>query len=351
VRPAGSAGLSDLAGIRRFPDRDFGRLGLLPTLEATNVHSPRLALLPFRSRQFPPPADCRTDSGASPFCLVEGSNAMRAPRFFVFGVLAASFLLPVAVAAQDFHVETTLYALGGAQPKELMRSVTLFHAGKTYDFIPGMGELIVFDPAHGQFTLVNTRQKRMAEVHLDEINRMLGMARQALNDHLQVLQAESKPNQSAIEQILFQFNPTFEKSTVQTTAGPEIELKSKFFTYQVLGASAPTPTHAFVYLNYADWICRMNYILKPGGILPEQRLALDAALREASLVPVDVNFTIAGGNSPSIRATHHIYWTLNERDRELVRDWDGLLARNELKKVTFLDYQRSLLMSQTSRRR
>jgi hypothetical protein len=282
---------------------------------------------------------------------------MRMSRFFVLGVLASGallsgrFLFPAKATAQDFHVETTLYALGQGPPKELMQSVTLFHANKTYDFIPHLGELIIFDPSHGQFTLVSTRQKRMAEVHLDEINRKLGIARRALNDHVQMLQAETKPNESAIEQILFQFNPTFEKSIVQTSAGPEIKLQSKFFTYQVLGAAAPTSTHAFVYLNYADWICRLNYVLNPGGILPDQRLALDAALREAKLVPVDVNFTIAGGQSPSVRAMHHIYWELNERDRALVREWDGLLTRGELKKVSFPDYQKSLLMSQTSRRR
>jgi hypothetical protein len=284
---------------------------------------------------------------------LEGSIAMRASRFLVFGVLAASFVLPgflpARATAQDFHVETTLFAVGRSEPKELMRSVTLFHAGKTYDFIPHMGELIIFDPSHGQFTLVNTRQKRMAEVHIDEVNRMLDIARRALNDHLQVLQAESKPNQSAIEQILFQFNPTFEKAVVQTSGGPQVELKSKFFTYQVLGASAPTPTHAFVYLNYADWICRLNYVLNPGGIMPDQRLALDSALRAENLVPYVVNFTIAGGESPTVRAMHHIYWELNERDRELVRQWDNLLGSGELKKVTFQDYQRSLLLSQSSR--
>jgi hypothetical protein len=282
---------------------------------------------------------------------LEGSIAMRANRFFVFGILAASSLFATAASAQDFHVETTLFAVGRAEPKELMRSVTLFHAGRTYDFIPHLGELIIFDPAHGRFTLVNTAQRRTADVHIDEINRMLGIARRALNDHLQRLQADSKPDQNAIEQMLFQFNPTFDKSVVQTNSGPQINLKSKFFSYQVLAASAPTSTHAFVYLNYADWICRLNYVLNPGGILPDQRLVLDAALREAAVVPVEVNFTIAGGESPSVRASHHIYWQLNERDRELVRQWDGLLARGELKHVTFQEYQKALLASQTSRHR
>jgi hypothetical protein len=285
---------------------------------------------------------------------LEGSIAMRASRFFVFGVLAASFLLPglllpARATAQDFHVETTLFAVGRTEPKELMRSITLFHAGKTYDFIPDLGELIIFDPSHGQFALVSTRQRKMAEVHLDEINRMLGIARQTLNDRLQRIQADPKADQNVIEQILFQFNPQFDKSVVQTNAGQQVDLKSKYFNYQVLGAAAPTPTHAFVYLNYADWICRLNYVLNPGGILPDQRLALDAALREANLVPIEVNFTFTSGESPSVRAMHHIYWELNDRDRELVRQWDGLLARGGLKRVTFLDYQRALLASQPPR--
>jgi hypothetical protein len=282
---------------------------------------------------------------------LEGSIAMRASRFFALGVLAVSSLLATAARAQDFHVETTLYAVGRAEPKELMRSVTLFHAGKTYDFIPDLGELIIFDPSHGQFTLVSTRQRKMAEVHIDEISRMLGIARQTLNDRLQRIQGDPKTDPNVIEQILFQFNPQFEKSITQTNAGPQVELKSKFFNYQVLGASAPTPTHAYVYLNYADWICRLNYVLNPGGILPDQRMALDAALREASLIPVEVSFTFSSGEAPTVRAMHHIYWALNERDRELVRQWDALLTQGRLSRVSFLDYQKSLLASQAPRRR
>jgi hypothetical protein len=287
--------------------------------------------------------------------LLEGSIAMRASRFFILGVLAASFLsgsvlFSARATAQDFHVETTLLAVGRSEPKELMRSITLFHAGKTYDFIPDLGELIVFDPSHGQFSLVSTRQRRMTEVHVDEINRMLGIARQTLNDRLQQIQADPKSDSNTIEQILFQFNPQFDKSVVQTNAGPQIDLKSKFFSYQVLGAAAPTPTHASAYLNYADWICRLNYVLNPRGILPDQRLVLDAALREANLVPIEVNFTFNGGESPAIRAMHHIYWELNDRDRELVRQWDGLVSRGGLKRVTFVDYQRALVASQAPRR-
>ncbi|HET6325088.1 MAG TPA: hypothetical protein VFG04_10335 [Planctomycetaceae bacterium] len=281
---------------------------------------------------------------------------MRASRFFVLKSLAAGLLLlgslfSVRATAQDFHVETTLFAVGRSEPKELMRSITLFHAGKTYDFIPDLGELIIFDPSHGQFALISTRQRKLTEVHIDEINRMLGIARQTLNDRLQRIQADPKADQNVVEQILFQFNPQFDKQVIQTSSGPEVDLRSKFFNYQVLGATTPTPTHVFAYLNYADWICRLNYVLNPGGILPDQRLALDAALREANLVPIQVNFNFTSGEAPSIKAMHRIYWELNDRDRELVRQWDSLQTQGSLKRVTFLDYQRALVASQPARRK
>jgi hypothetical protein len=276
---------------------------------------------------------------------------MRAHRLLVLALLATCGLLGSVARAQDFHVETTLWAIGPGEAKELQRSITLFHAGKTYDFIPGVGELIIFDPAHKQFRLVSTRLRKTTEVHIDEINRMLGIARSALNDHVQGLQARAQADQNAIDQILFQFNPQFDKSMFQTKAGPELVLKSKYFEYSVLAAQPPTPQHAFVYLNYADWISRLNYVVMPGGILPEQRIVLDSALRQTALVPIEVNFKIVGGQSPMIRASHHIYWQLNERDRELLSQWDGMIARNELKPVTFKEYQQALLPAQASHRR
>ena len=43
-------------------------------------------------------------------------------------------------------------------------------------------------------------------------------------------------------------------------------------------------------MNYADWIIRLNYVLNPGKTLPEQRIKLDTALRQAQLIPVEVTF-------------------------------------------------------------
>ena len=146
-----------------------------------------------------------------------------------------------------------------------------------------LAELVIFDPAHDRFTLLNTQQRRATQVHVDEINRMLQIGRQALADHVKTLRASGKPDaQGMVDAILFQFHPQFEESILQTNRGPLLELKSSYFHYQVLGASPPTPAHGEAYLNYADWIIRLNYVLNPGKTLPEQRIKLDAALRQAS---------------------------------------------------------------------
>jgi hypothetical protein len=269
---------------------------------------------------------------------------MPATRIGALVVIGTALLWAQTAVAQDFHVDTTVEAVTRRETQELTRSVTLFHAGKTYDFIQDLTELVIFDPSHDRFTLLNTRQRRATQVHVDEINRMLQIGRQALAEHVKTLRASGKPDaQTMVDAILFQFHPQFEESIVQTNRGPLLELKSNYFHYQVLGATPPTPAHGAAYLNYADWIIRLNYVLNPGKTLPEQRIKLDAALRQAQLIPVEVTF--GDPNAVQVRARHRIFWDLSERDRELISQWDGLLTRGDLKRVSFQDYQRSLLLS------
>src|SRR5580704_1588415 len=83
--------------------------------------------LPHRLRREPVPTCQSAKSARYPNLTLEGSIAMRASRFFILGVLPVSFLsgsvlFSARARAQDFHVETTLLAVGRPEPKELMRS-------------------------------------------------------------------------------------------------------------------------------------------------------------------------------------------------------------------------------------
>jgi hypothetical protein len=274
---------------------------------------------------------------------------MIAKRIVAVFVFASVLSAAASGFCQDFRVETSVYDLNQAQLLE--RTMTLFHASRTYDYINSLGELSVFDAARGQFELVNTRQRRAAIVHVDEINRMLQMGRASLSDLAKKLAADNRPaSQPMIEQLQFQFHPAFQETLSQDKEGPRLDLQSKYFHYQVLCATPPTPAYAQVYLNYTDWVCRLNYVLNPGGILPDQRIEVNQTLRKMNAVPIEVTFLGGSGNTIGTRAMHRMYWELNDKDRDLIREWDAMLASRSLKKLSFLEYQKALLGSLTSRR-
>jgi hypothetical protein len=279
---------------------------------------------------------------------------MRIHYLVTFALVMICLSERATTQAQDFAVATKVCDLSHGERLERARSLTLFHAGKTYDFIHEVGELIIFEPARDRMTLLNTAQRRATEVHLDEIKRMLQSAREAVNDHLELIKGSDKPgSQALIEELLFQIDPRFneEKLTPLKNGEARLTLNSRHFRYQVECAAPPTPEHADVYLKYADWICRLNYVLHPGSLLPDQRIVLNASLRAAKLIPVQVTFVGTIGEPIHLEAQHRIFWELNAQDRELIRQWDALLARRDFKRVSFQDYQRALLLSQASKRR
>jgi hypothetical protein len=68
-------------------------------------------------------------------------------------VVIGVFLLPAIphtdAAAQDMRVYTTVRAVGENRQDSpiLAESLTLFHAGKTYDYMENVGEVIIYEPA------------------------------------------------------------------------------------------------------------------------------------------------------------------------------------------------------------
>jgi hypothetical protein len=285
---------------------------------------------------------------------LEERRSMTASRILRLFVLTGCLFLTVAARGQDFRVTTKVFDLVSGQSREMTNSLTLFHAGKAYDFINDVGELIIFDPAQKQFTLVSTKQRRATVVHVDEIKRMLQLARQAYADDLDKIKTSDKPgSQTLLEQLVFQIDPKFddEKLIPEKNGQTRLELKSKHFQYHVECAAAPSPQHVDIYLNYADWICRLNYLLHPGPVLPDQRIWLNTSLRRSQLIPVQVTLEGRVGDPIRLQAQHQIYWDLNDHDRELIRQWDAFLVGREFKRVNFLEYQRALLLSQASRRR
>lgn len=268
-------------------------------------------------------------------------------------VLGFVLVLNQLVLAQDFRIYTRVYDAGAAQnvrPSVIGSSLSLFHAGKVYDHVENEqeSEVIIFEPAHQRFTILSTSRSLATTVHFDEIKRKLKLAQNVTQDHIQALLRQQPPASSeTVEKLKFPLEPTFQTQVSQM--GNSLTCSSKYLTYQVRCADVEEHQTAEVYLNYADWMARLNYVLHPHALFPEPRLALNQVLRSQGKIPTQVELHSSIGMPIQLRAEHQIHWKLDITDRSLIHEWESLLKSESTRQVTFQEYQRALLVSQSRR--
>ncbi len=283
---------------------------------------------------------------------------VRAFRWAVAVLLVGLSGLMKPAAAQEFRVYTRIHdesqTAGSGEaataPPVVSRSLTLFHAGRVYDYIDGLGEVILFEPAHHRFTILSTRHVLATEVSFDEIRQMLKLARTETESHLASLQSSRNEEALAvIGPLRFQLDPQFQEKWDE--AGNSVSLSGPYLSYSARTAPASDKGLATAYLDYADWTCRLNYVLHPGRLMPAPRLMLNQALREKDRLPVEVTLTAEVDQPMKYRAEHRLHWELDAKDRSLIHHWETLLKSDTLRKVTFREYQHEILSRKVSRRR
>ena len=267
-------------------------------------------------------------------------------------------LLPLALAAastaagQEFRVHTVVSDVpAGDEPVELARSLTLFHAGQSWDYAVEAGEVVRFDPGAAAFTVLDLRRDLACEVSLAEVDRRLTVGRQETEKYLAQIAAD--PAAAGLSrELAFQLNPRF---AVADRDGGALHFGGGPIEYDVTPATPKSPGTAAFYLDYADWTARLNYALRPGDF-PGVRTAVNAELRERGVVPQRVVKTVAGAARPAAagvvqagatapaatvrRAEHTFQESLAPRDRELLAEWRGRLAAGAARRVTFREYVR-----------
>lgn len=274
---------------------------------------------------------------------------MLSPKTLVLLAFAWGLCPLTNSTAQEFRIYTKVYDAAAAQnlrPTVIGGSLSLFHAGKVYDHVENQNEseVIIFEPALKQFTILSTSRSLATTVHFDEINHKLKVARNVTEQHLQTLVTQSPPvARETMEKVQFPIDPNF-----QTTLDPQgnsLRCESEHLTYSVRLADVEEPKTSEVYLNYADWMARLNYVLHPHALFPEPRLALNGVLRTTGKMPVEVELISDIGMPIHLRAEHQIHWKLDATDRSLIHEWESLLKSNQTRHVTFQEYQRSMLIS------
>ncbi|MBQ18220.1 MAG: hypothetical protein CMJ65_13975 [Planctomycetaceae bacterium] len=259
------------------------------------------------------------------------------------------------VSAQEFGVYTRVFNLAGSKPKAppriIVRSLTLFRSGKAYDSIHSAGEVTVFEPARRRFVILNGPRRLATEVSFSEIKNSLQKAESATREYVAQLRRNGDPDSlAAVGPLQAQLDPGF--SEQYDRASSILILPGRAFQYRV-GCTA-TPSTPGVdrmafgsarqrYLEYADWIARLNYLLHPRALFPAPRVVLNNSLRSRKLLPLTVELRAHAADDFHLRAEHQFHWQLTGKDRDDIRHWESLLLSETLKRVKFSEYRRRLI--------
>jgi hypothetical protein len=265
-------------------------------------------------------------------------------------LLLTPLMFAGSASAQDFKVGTRVFQRDAANGRwnEVGQSVTLFHAGKVYDYMQQVGEVVVHEPAENQFVIFSFNGNDQATtLHFSQLQQFLKVARTETEVHLQTLARDGEATARRRQALQFQLDPHFEQSF--DPARKTLTLISPLLRYEVTTEKVDRPQVARQYLQYADWAARMNYVLHSGSLYPSVRLQVNRALAERDLIPTEVRLLLDGDQPLHLKAEHKFEWTLGTIDKSMIRKCEQARTAESTRWVNFQQYQRTLA-AQTAQR-
>jgi hypothetical protein len=238
--------------------------------------------------------------------------------------------LPAVADGQDFRVDTELFQNQEKEP--FLQTLTIFADGIVYDFRETEPrEATVFDPRHGRFTLLDEVRHAKASVTTQELLDFT----LALETHA----AQEKDRLFAFCAVP-QFETTDKPIERNGQSLIEVRLSGKPLTYVAEGQRPQRLEAVKAYRQFADWCARLN-ATRPGNLPPGARLALNQALAERELLPLEITRTIpaAGplGKKLELKSQHRLNWTLSGEDRKKIERAGDMMAKFDA--VSYDDYR------------
>ncbi|MBM4075967.1 MAG: hypothetical protein FJ267_10020 [Planctomycetes bacterium] len=248
--------------------------------------------------------------------------------------------------AQEMRVYTIVKSISGEKgsgsddaDREVSRSLTLFHAGKVYDYVHQPKEITIYEPSLHRMTLVNERRSLKTEVAHDEIRHFLNLAEQEVAKQIDV---SSEP------WLRFQLKPDF--SIEMDTSRSRLKLSDRDFRYEAEVVEPSSVAVVDSYLRFADTMAELNSVLHPHAPLPSPRKVLNSELRERRLLPLTVEFRSNMGRPVRLQAEHKWGWKLEPSDRQLLTQWERDISNPAIRAVPFRQYQHESLSHENSRK-
>lgn len=244
----------------------------------------------------------------------------------VLGLVAAFAGADSLVGGEAFRVDTELFQ--NQDKKPFSEQLTIFTEGGTvYNFcLTTPQEVTVFDSRRGVFTVLDESRQVKAVVTTQEL---LGFN----------LDLENHAAQGTNALFAFCAAPQFETTEKETNRNGqtivELRLTAKPLTYVAEGQRFEHPEAVKAYRHFADWCARLNATC--GNSPAAARLALNQALAERDLLPLEITRTEWNKKKLETRSQHRVNWTLSGEDQKKTEHAGDMMAKFQL--VSYDEYR------------
>lgn len=250
--------------------------------------------------------------------------------------------------AQDMHIYTLIYDKSKPETEPVARTLTLFHAGRVYDLIDSLEEVIIFEPSQDRFIVLNTKLRLKAEVHINEIRAMMKAARKVTRQRIAELRKKGDAaSKATAEMLAFQLDPKFNQAFNGNKK--QLTLASRHLRYEAKFAEFPMQQTADTWRKYADWIVQLNFVLYPRVVMPASRQVLNKQLAAKKAIPTEVVLTLNSRPRVKVLAEHTVRGSLDRKDRDKIEQWNSRLKDKSVRLVTLREYQQQLGLNRASR--
>ncbi|QDU82737.1 hypothetical protein Pla110_44990 [Polystyrenella longa] len=242
--------------------------------------------------------------------------------------------------AQEFSMYTKVYDDSLLDRPVVSRSLTMFHAGEVYDYLDGVGEVIIMQPIRKKFVILNLRSEIQTEISFAEIENMLQMADDETTNFLKKL-ANEPHDEQLYRRIRFYQEPHFSRSV--DVQEKQLKLTSPYLTYSVNFHNDRPEEYVRKYLDFADWVKKLNYVRHPIDTSYRARVELNNRMRSIQALPLTIQLTAnTGAGEVKLRSEHHIDWKLNQMHKEKINLWNQKIKSNETRSISIAQYQQNL---------
>jgi hypothetical protein len=231
--------------------------------------------------------------------------------------------------AEGFRVESEVYANGAQEP--VARTLTLFRGRIAWDFIetvpsaasdrPQAGaavtEIVLHDPARERVVVVDPVRNMKTQVdaiRLERLSASLAAWARRSDDRL----------------VRWAGGPDFADGMKETA--DMVELAGPRVRYAVEYAIAPSADEADSYRQFADTAILLKGLMRPGGLPPFPRMAINRRVAAAGGIPtsvaleIDPGMAAFTGRAARLRCTHRFHPRLLSSDLARIAEAESRVA-------------------------